>query len=312
MHSSTSSSRDAGRGGGPRLVLYVAIGALLFIAADRLFAAALWSQVLRSGFRYSVLYREPVNADIVVLGNSRGMSLVDWPYLERQTHLKTFNLSFNGLPPRLARTLFLDYLDRNRTPSVLLLEMTTVFGAEALTGEMKLYAQASPRLATLIAEEYPQLGWGMKLSKLYAFNGEMAMRSLYYRNRNDHDWLVDGRVSEELLRYTEQRPVPRWEAPDARNLDEVAEIIRVARERGIRVVPVIAPYLPAFVRKSPNFGEIVAGLDRRFGIPMLDYSLAISDTALFADRYHLNRAGSKAFTERLVADGVLVSNPPPK
>lgn len=291
----------------PPLLLYVTLGALLFVAADRLLAAALWSQVIRSEFRYSVLYREPVNADIVVLGNSRGMSLVDWPYLEAQTHRRAFNLSFNGLPPRLAKILFLDYLDRNRPPSVLLLEMTSAFAGDSVTGEMKLYAQASPRLTALFAADYPQLDWGMRLSKLYAFNGEMAMRALYYRKRSDHDWLVDGRISDELIRYTEQRPVPRWEKPEARNLDELGEIIRAARERGIRVVPVIAPYLPAFVRKTPNFEEIVQGMEQRLGVRLQDYSLAIGDTALFADRYHLNRDGSRAFTERLVADGVLTA-----
>lgn len=313
MRSSISSSNEPGptvARNRARVPAYALLCVATFFVADRVLAFVLWSEVIQSGFRYSVLYRGPVNADILILGNSRGMSLVDWPYLETSTHRKAFNLSFNDLPSTLARTLFEDYLDRNRRPDIVVLELSSALGRNSLLGELKLYARASPRLERMIGTSYPEMAWGLRISKLFAFNGELMLRALYYRNRSDHDWLVDGNLTPELIDLTNREPAVRWDGPTAENRAAVVEIVRLAKARGTQVRVIVAPYLPAFVRRSPNAADIYRQMAAGLGTPVLDYSQAIADTALFADRYHMNREGSRVFTDRLIADGVFADRKP--
>ena len=191
----------ATRGGGvSRQLGYVLLGVLLFFIADRLLSTALWACISHSGFHYSVLYNKPVNASVVVLGNSRGMALVNWPYMESQTGKKLFSLSYNGIASPLSELLFQDYLDRNRTPEVLVVEVSQVLSDETLIQELKLYERASPRLKKLLKDRYPRLSEGVQLSHLYAFNGEMLLRNLFYLRKSDHDWLIDGHITRECLR----------------------------------------------------------------------------------------------------------------
>ena len=46
------------------------------------------------------------------------------PKVEEKLGKSVFNLGYNGMSMAVAEALFLDYLERNRTPETLLLEVT--------------------------------------------------------------------------------------------------------------------------------------------------------------------------------------------
>ncbi|MBK8194740.1 MAG: hypothetical protein IPK76_16540 [Lewinellaceae bacterium] len=88
---------------------------MLLLAGDRLGGVLLQRQADASLFRYSRLYRGEAGADLLFVGNSRGLTFYQ-PFIEEKTGLRTFNMSYNGLPADLARVLVQDYLDRYPAP----------------------------------------------------------------------------------------------------------------------------------------------------------------------------------------------------
>ena len=46
------------------------------------------------------MYRGDAPSDVLLIGNSRGLIFYQ-PYLEKRLGIKTFNLSYNGLPANL-------------------------------------------------------------------------------------------------------------------------------------------------------------------------------------------------------------------
>src|SRR5438132_887929 len=76
---------DARRG-----MIWLAILAAVIIAGDHLLAIALGQVLVRSQFRFSRLYRGGNDADIIVLGDSRGVHSFYAPALEELTGLRVF------------------------------------------------------------------------------------------------------------------------------------------------------------------------------------------------------------------------------
>jgi hypothetical protein len=291
-------------GGVFRQLCYVLLGVLLFFFADRLISTALWACISHSEFRYSVLYHRPVNASVVILGNSRGMALVDWPYMEAQTGKKLFSLTYNGIATPLSRLLFQDYLDRNPAPEVVVIEISQVLGDETLIQELKLYERASPRIQKLLKDRYPRLAAGITLSHLYAFNGEMLLRNLFYLRKSDHDWLIDGRITPSFLEESARLPKLTWAEPDPAKVEALAATVRLAKERGIKVHLVVGPYLPQFLQSITNSDSVFRQIGISAGIPIIDYSHALTNPDEFADRIHINRLGAQQMTNRMIREGI--------
>ncbi len=97
---------------------------IVCFSGDRLGAYLLEQQSMQSQFRFSKLYRGESAAEILLLGNSRGLTFYQ-PYIEQITGKSTCNLSYNGLPMDVAKVLVQDYLERYPAPKNLLIDITT-------------------------------------------------------------------------------------------------------------------------------------------------------------------------------------------
>ena len=62
---------------------------IVLLAGDRTAGYLLQQQVAQSQFRYSRMYHGTAGADILLLGNSRGLTFYQ-PYIEEKTGLKIF------------------------------------------------------------------------------------------------------------------------------------------------------------------------------------------------------------------------------
>jgi hypothetical protein len=113
---------------------------LLAFLADRAMGLYLNKITNESQFRYSRLYHSAENADILFVGNSRGLSFYQ-PEVERITQQSTINLSYNGLPADLAKVLVMDYLDRHTPPKLMVIDATICDRYnENLKANFKFYA----------------------------------------------------------------------------------------------------------------------------------------------------------------------------
>jgi len=284
----------------------------LFLAGDRVIASLLDKVVLRSGFRFSTLYRGGQQYDTLILGNSRGVNSFYAPAVEEATGKTTLNLSYNGLSADLAEALFMDYLDRNGKPKLLILEISNVAHKSALLNELKLYIVHSERLSKLFRKANPGAAFWTGASRVFQFNGEMFLRTLYYLNTSDQSWINRYRIGPAMVQsLREAQGEELGLLPE--NLDALRHIIDTAKQNGIAVRLVIGPYLPQYRQHLTNLSGWIKTLQSvATDVPIWDYSTAVEDIGSFADRLHLNYDGSLLLLKRLKEDGFFASGPEPR
>lgn len=282
-------------------VLYLVAVLLLFFMGDRAVGAYLRNQTQKSQFRYSRLYNGRAGAEILLLGNSRGLTFFQ-PYIETASGKRTFNLSYNGLPMDLANVLTQDYLDRYPTPQVLVIDITLCDRENPeLTNAFLTYADCSQRLDAFLKQQKPDLWWGGKVSHLMRYNNEVFQRALYYRNRSDADWLLDRVITDRLAAQVDSMSYGMTPAL-ARPL---CDLVAYARAKNVPVKLVIGPYFPGFSKRVERLEDLKQYVEQQTGLPVHDYRNALTDPAVFGDLQHPNKKGSIQYIDILRKDGVL-------
>jgi len=287
---------------------------LIVMTGDRLLSAILRQTVVRSRFRFSAALRSGDGADVIVLGDSRAVTSVYVPEVERLTGLRTFSLAYNGMPTIVAEALLADYLDRNRPPRLAIIEVTCVVESRAFVSEIRTFGDLSPRLETLYAEEHPTAARVGTLLTLLRFNSELFLRTLYYMRRSDQDWANWSAMS--------PRDAPR---PDARaawaltaqteNLAALERMIRLLQSKNAEVRLLIGPYFPEYAAESNlgAFASLIAEHAHRVDpkLAVWNYSSAVPGPSHYADVIHLNGSGAKELATLMQRDGFFVVHDTP-
>jgi hypothetical protein len=274
---------------------------LLFFAGDRLGGYVLEREVMASQFRFSRLYDGRAAADVLLLGNSRGLTFYQ-PHIESITGKTTCNLSYNGLPMDVAEALVLDYLDRYPAPQKLLIDITLCDREnDALLTGFLCYGGLSQRLHQLVRQKSPEAWWGAQVSHLYRYNHELFQRALFYRNRSDADWLLDRAIAPEQAAQASQHS---YDLQVQDNLiQSLVATVAAARAKGVAIALVIGPYCPGF--QVPQLDALKQVVMQRTGLPVHDYRAALPDASDFGDYMHPNKKGSVVYLDLLRRDGIL-------
>jgi uncharacterized protein YwgA len=277
--------------------------ALLLDRAGELFLDKITRE---SQFRYSRLYNGNENADVLFVGNSRGLSFYQ-PYAEEKTGLSTFNLSYNGMAIGLAVPLVKDYLDRHQAPKVLVLDISIL---DSLRMDNKLayqfnhYTPYSNRLSDLLRKEFRNDYYAGKLSHLYRYNSEVFQRTFYYWKKSDKDWLLDRVISPQMVNDVDKQKTLRFHY-DQKMLAQLTEMVKYAQQKGTRVELVVNPYFPGFIPKIGNLDSLMTDIKQSTGISVKNFENAVSVTAAFGDYQHVNKEGARLYLDKLVEAGVL-------
>lgn len=317
-----------------------AVLALTFLG-DRAIGYLMQQQAADSQFRYARLYDNRAEADILLVGNSRGLIFYQ-PYIEELTKSETFNLSYNGLPIDLANALVQDYFDLYPAPKKMVVDITMCDRLnDQLINDFKMYTPYSEKLSKLLKEKSKTTYNGAQFSHLFRYNSEIYQRNLFYQNKTDEDWLLDRVISDNMvsnsasledytidfqpttevktvktsLEYVTNQLVEKIDDTQAKGtdaetnpeyvIDQLVEMVRYAQAKGTDVELVINPYFPAFANKIVNIQDLKKTVEAKTGLPVNDYSLAIKETAGFGDYQHLNKTGARAFIDKMLTDNVL-------
>ena len=273
---------------------------VVFFSGDRLGGYALQHLADQSRFRYTRLYAGEAAADILLLGNSRGLAFYQ-PYIEQITGKSTFNLSYNGLPMDAAAALVSDYLERYPAPKTLVIDITMCDREnDALLAGFLTYAQHSDRLNSLIRQKTPQVWWGGQVSRLFCFNHEIFQRALYYRTKSDTDWLLDRVIAPEAAVKSPENSYHLDLNPYL--IQQLQAVAQKAREHGVQVELVIGPYFPGF--QVNNLDSLKQAVEQATGLAVRNYQSSIGNPAFFGDFMHPNKGGSQAFIDMMRRDGV--------
>ncbi len=308
---------------GKQLIWICAFLALAFLG-DRLVGSFLRDFTKTSQFRYSRLYNSNETADILFVGNSRGLTFYQ-PEVERLTGQKTMNLSYNGMPADLAMTLVMDYLDRHVPPKVMVVDVTLCDRYnESLKTSMNLYVPYSRRLANLIknsasinlknpnsvevdtTDAYAgrKVYYGGKLSELFQHNSEIFQRVLYHRNKLDEDWIVDRIIGESATKDTAFRSYEVRMFPVMVN--HLKEMIDYAKEKGVVVKLVINPYYAPFAEtiRDSFLTPLKMYVEAQTGLPVSDFSTVLQSVDEIGDYQHANKKGSIHYMNILSEKGI--------
>lgn len=308
-------------------IIWIFAFLLLAFLGDRLGGFILNHITQSSQFRYSRLYYGKEDADILFVGNSRGLTFFQ-PEVEKITGMTTMNLSYNGMPADLAKSLVMDYLDKHKAPKIMIVDVTLCDREnEVLKNGFNVYTTESQRLTDLIKGNVgthrpvetemkvdtmdvfagKKVYYGGLVSQLYRYNSEVFQRVLYYKSRTDEDWLIDRVINEKSANDTENMtsyPVRMFPHMVA----HLKEMIEYAKGKGVDVRLVINPYLPAFADsksiRDTFLSPLKSFVEAQTGMPIRDYSTALTEREDIGDYQHANKKGSAKYMNILAQDGL--------
>lgn len=288
-----------------RLVTLAAVVFLVAAVGDRVLGAAGTTLLERSQLRFSRLYRGDLPADVLILGNSRGVNTLSAPALSDETGLRVRSLAWNGISAEIGEDLWLDWLDRHAAPKLVLVEVSFLTGSNRQLSDFSPYFTLSTRLADLARRDIPHTYWGCRVSRLFCLNSELTLRALAYARKSDQGWANQYTITPALLEETRNLPPQPMDPVLPADVAALEGILASARAAGAQVRLLYGPYLPAYRAHLEDVPGWIEGVERAVGAPVRDYSQAVSDPDLFSDRIHMNARGARSFAATLVRDGVL-------
>jgi hypothetical protein len=284
------------------------MAAVVFLVAavgDRVLGTAGTALLERSQLRFSRLYRGDLSADVVILGNSRGVNTLSAPALSDQTGLRVRSLAWNGISAEIGEALWKDWLDRYPAPRLVLVEVSFLTGSNRQLSDFSPYFTVSPRLASLARRDIPHTYWACRVSRLFCLNSELTLRALAFARKSDQGWANQYTITPALLEETRHLPPQPMDSILPSDVEALRRILTSARAAGTRVRLIYGPYLPTYRQHLVDVPGWIAGVEQAVGAPVLDYSDAVSDPDLFSDRIHMNARGARVFATTLVRDGLL-------
>lgn len=295
-----------------RLCIYLIAVSCAFFVLDRACGIVLQQLVKESGFRFSKLYRGVLEADIVVLGNSRAVNAFFVPEMEKQLSQSVFHLGYNGMSTEVCEALFLDYLELNTQPEMLLLEVTNLHVSNGVLKDLKLFSGMSSRIQALIARDEPSLGAACRITHLYQFNCELFQRVLFYIGKSDRAWINSGLIDPVFASNyvpTQEEQGECLYPTKGLNWEALQRIETVCDERGIELRLIASPYLPEFRQNLTQYDEWVGQFraELQQSNNFYDLTNVLESSHDYADVLHINRRGSDALLELMIASGVFLS-----
>ena len=284
------------------LVKLLLFASLVFIG-DRVGAYGLSVLVGRTGLRFPMIYAGDLPADIVILGNSRGIHMFHPPPIEEVTGARVANLSFNDLSTTLMPIFWEDYLQRHDPPRMLVLEVSAVTETDrpASLERFSFLMDRNSKLGNAIREKNKTHYYVSQFSHLFRFNSPLTWRSLLFFKKNDQDWIMDSQLNPEMMEasFDERIELRR----DEQRLQQMKQVVQLAQRHDVEVRAVIGPYAPKYLENLEGYSEWVRWLESSLGVQVHNYSESLQSMDGFADPTHLNATGAADLAERLHQDG---------
>lgn len=283
--------------------LWLPILLLVVLLGDRIGGFALKQLESKSKFRFTSLYQNNAACDILIAGNSRGLSFYQ-PFVENKSNQKVFSLAYNGMSSSLGHVFLKDYFEKYPAPKKLILEITC---ADRLNKELipafSTYAPYSSNLKNFLKEEEKKTYYATKLSHLLRYNSEVFQRALRYLKNDDSLWLTNRRISEAMQAESESLKnvsidlIPELQA-------SLTKSVKLAQSKGTEVILVVAPFLPNYHKALYNLDTYIQEVEKNTGLKVNNYSEAIQDPEFFGDYFHINIYGSEKFVELMHQDNL--------
>jgi len=265
-----------------------------------------WNDVIQS----------EVNADIIVNGNSRGLSHFNVEILEEVLNCNAYNLSIGGHPFNIQNMKYNFYLEHNKPPSVIIqnVDFLTINSAQVIGHERE---QVFPYIFDSFLQTHLH-DFGFSKMELYLpliryFGYQMVIKNgllqfLKLRNYNSHPSYKGF--------YPEKG---QWNPTELNRLEDITfetdtaaaklfeQYLTDCKKNEIKVILVNSPVYYRAMNKVSNrdsMTDYFQDISTKNGHIYLDYTKddICLDSTNFSVSVHLNEKGAAKFTRKLAND----------
>ena len=265
-------------------------------------------------YTMNAIMTDSINADIVILGNSRATCSYNPIVLDTILGVNTRNLGVSGQPFGVSYLRWRLYNRNNIAPKLLIINMDYLELNMVTNGYEK--EQYYPYMNDTMVRPYLDLygfTWLERNIPMYRYRGDYKLICLglfelthlyhdtkgnYIKGYSNMDNLWKGDNLEKVLKEGSVKCQNNSQA-----IDLMESLISKVQLEGVQVVFV---YAPIYKKLKDNVDEkdcifTYERISKRYQIPILDFSNMdiCSDTDFFKDANHLNTKGSEIFSVAL-------------
>ena len=266
----------------------------------------------------SQLLSDTLNADIVIMGNSRALCSYNTAIMEKETGMKTWNIGVSGQPFGISYLRYQLYAWHNKQPKLLIINIDNT-ELEMISngfGREEYYPYFSDNMVRSYLDVYG-FTWKDIYVPMYKYFGDykliayglMSSVGLYPFASQQHyhgffncDLPFDGQRLHEILSQKELDPA----CCESDAIQLLEKFLGDLDRQPIHVIFCYAPQYQLLYKRLQlsDCMNVYHQFSDRYNIPLLDYS-SISwgnDSSYFYNANHINLLGSELFTTQLVHD----------
>lgn len=289
---------------------------VLFVATISDFAISKGLRRTERGHFYTMnaLMNQTMDADVVILGNSRAAGAYNPAIIDTMLHVNSRNLGVSGQPFGVSYLRWQLYHRRNKNPKLLIVNID--FRDLRMVAKGVEKDQYYPYMHDTLVKPYLDLygfTWPEKHIPMYRYRGDYKLMALgfcellhlrhdqkghYYKGYANENTKWDGQKLNQIL---SQGKIKGQCEPQAVQLLE--QFLQETQQDGI---PVVFVYSPLYKKLKDNLDETQTrkayqDLSERYDIPLLDFSeiAFCSNSSYFMNGHHVNRKGATAFSAKL-------------
>lgn len=297
-----------------KLLSFIITALLIALLADLCISQGLTKTERGHFYTMNKLMNDTINADVIVLGNSRASGSYHPEVLDSILGTNTWNLGVSGQPFGVSYLRWRLYRRNNNPPKLLVVNMD--YAELEMVNNGFEREQYYPYMNDALVKPYLDLygfSWADKYIPMYRYRGDYKLMGIgltewfgfhhdtkgnYIKGYSNENWAWDGEKLEEVL---QQGVVKDHCNPQAVELLEL--LLKEARDDQIKVVFV---YAPLFRRLKEHLDEADSqqayqALAEKYGVPIVDFSTMefCEDTCCFHNANHVNSKGAVRFSVAL-------------
>ena len=264
---------------------------------------------------WTAIVDSKINADLLVIGNSRALSHFSPLILDSSLHLNSYNLGIGGHQFNIHNLRYQLYKEHNILPKIILLNVdfftmqTNPFGHER--------EQVLPFVRdSVFQNELPKIGFSkaelyLPLFRYFGYqmvikNGLMEFLHLHHYNTQASlkgYWPETGKWNPLALNNLEEFST----IIEKENVTKFENLIKECKRNHIQIILIYSPIFYVALNKVQNksaFDSLFHTISQKYKVPYLDYSndSICNDTNYFHVAIHLNKYGAEKFSRKLAID----------
>lgn len=258
---------------------------------------AVWNDILHTD----------IDADILIMGNSRAWCMYSPAILDSVLGTNTYNIGFDGSCFDRQAARYDIYRHYQSTKPKCIIQNVEYFTLDKTEGYER--EQFMPYMMYPYFRNRIQDAAGFSFGELYIPMYRYYVNN-FYEDYNQFDYVVTKGYYARDVDWDGSKldaAEPYEQKVDSNSLHLFIEYIKRTKQQGIQLILVIAPSYKAVRNVVLNMDEIhqlYYNLSEKYNIPLLDYSDSYlsQDTAYFYNASHLNNLGAELFSTQFAHD----------